>query len=210
MNSKVEQKVERGCPQEGVLSPFLWNFIMDDLLRKLREKLSYAYSQGFADYLAILQAGLDRFTVVSLMQQLLNFVSRWCNEVGLPPNPDKIESIWFTNRKTMIRHFLILTGVKLQSGSRVKNLRIELDSKFNWNQHCRNRVKKTQIVSAQCKRAIGKTWGLSPKVHKWIYRAVIFHTISYGVVVWNTALYRANKCMPHERVQRTASNHWWT
>ena len=33
MNCKVEQKVERGCPQGGVLTPFLWNFIMDDLIK---------------------------------------------------------------------------------------------------------------------------------------------------------------------------------
>ena len=76
MNCKVEKKVERGCPQGGVLSPLLWNFIMDDWLKNLREKFSHACSQGFADDLAILQAGLDGFTVVSLMKQLLNFVSK--------------------------------------------------------------------------------------------------------------------------------------
>jgi len=28
VNCKVEKKVERGCPQVGVLSPFLWNFMI--------------------------------------------------------------------------------------------------------------------------------------------------------------------------------------
>ena len=30
-NCKVAKQVERGCPQAGMLSPLLWNFIMDDL-----------------------------------------------------------------------------------------------------------------------------------------------------------------------------------
>jgi len=28
---------------------------------------------------------------------------------------------------------------------------------------------------------------------RWIYRAVILPTVSYGLAVWNTALYRASK-----------------
>ncbi len=31
--SSFEKTVNLGCPQGGVLSPFLWNFMMDDLLR---------------------------------------------------------------------------------------------------------------------------------------------------------------------------------
>jgi len=55
---------------------FSFSMEFHDLLKNWREKFSHAYSQGFADDLAILQAGLDRFTVVSLMQQLLSFVSK--------------------------------------------------------------------------------------------------------------------------------------
>jgi hypothetical protein len=31
--SSFEKRVEVGCPQGGVLSPFLWNVMIDDILR---------------------------------------------------------------------------------------------------------------------------------------------------------------------------------
>jgi hypothetical protein len=53
--------------------------------------------------------------------------------------------------------------------SRVKYLVVILDSKLNWKFHIDNRIRKASIAYWKCRRAIGKTWGLKPKVVYWIY-----------------------------------------
>jgi Reverse transcriptase (RNA-dependent DNA polymerase) len=47
--------VRKGCPQGGVLSPFLWNMVVDQLLRRLNE--AHLWAQSFADDVVILMIG---------------------------------------------------------------------------------------------------------------------------------------------------------
>ena len=56
----------------------------------------------------------------------------------------------------------------------------------------------------QCNRAVGPTWGLSPKVCRWIYTSVIRPMLSYGVVVWARALYNNSNLRKLDRVQGMA------
>ena len=44
-------QIKRGCPQGGILSPFLWNLVVDSLLSYTRDKIPCDL-QGFADDLA--------------------------------------------------------------------------------------------------------------------------------------------------------------
>ena len=44
--------IRRGCPQGGILSPFLWNLVVNELLEYTRNKIP-SDLQGFADDLAL-------------------------------------------------------------------------------------------------------------------------------------------------------------
>jgi len=68
--------VERGCPQGGVLSPLLWNLVVDEILVRLKIQLPHVYSQGFADDLALYNTGIDLATVSGHMQEAINMVER--------------------------------------------------------------------------------------------------------------------------------------
>ena len=46
-------KITKGCPQGGVLSPVLWNMVVNNLLNKRANEIP-GYLQAFADDLAIL------------------------------------------------------------------------------------------------------------------------------------------------------------
>jgi hypothetical protein len=59
-----------------------------------------------------------------------------------------------------------------------------LDSKLDWKFHIDNRIRKASIAYWQCHRAIGKTWGLKPKVVYWIYTSVIRPMLIYAALVW--------------------------
>ena len=40
----------------------------------------------------------------------------------------------------------------------------------------------------QCRKAVGPTWGLTPKSCKWIYEKAIRPILSYGSLVWINTL----------------------
>jgi hypothetical protein len=61
--------VRRGCPQGGVLSPLLWNMVINSLLVCLNNESLWA--QGFADDIAIVINGKFLSTVCELMQKAL-------------------------------------------------------------------------------------------------------------------------------------------
>jgi hypothetical protein len=53
--SSVRVLVNRGCPPKGVLSPLLWNMVVDGLLLRLHN--SHYQAQGYADDVVLLQKG---------------------------------------------------------------------------------------------------------------------------------------------------------
>nr|CAH7735162.1 unnamed protein product [Callosobruchus chinensis] len=61
-----EVKTERGCPQGGVLSPRLWNLVVDRLLVALNDQGMFA--QGYADDIVILITGKQENTWVHALK----------------------------------------------------------------------------------------------------------------------------------------------
>jgi hypothetical protein len=65
----------------------------------------------------------------------------------------------------------------------VKYLGVILDKKLDWKAHLENRMRKACIAYWQCRRAVGKTKGISPKVVAWLYTSVVRHILSYASLV---------------------------
>jgi hypothetical protein len=70
----------RGCPQRKVLSPLLWNLLVDDLIWGLNND-GY-YKVGYADNIAILLNGKFLHTVSEVLQRALYIVQQWCDETN--------------------------------------------------------------------------------------------------------------------------------
>jgi hypothetical protein len=64
--------VRRGCLQGGVLSPFLWNMVINSLLGRLNNESLGA--QEFADDIAIVINGKFQITIFEFMQKALSIV----------------------------------------------------------------------------------------------------------------------------------------
>jgi ribonuclease HI len=179
---KVRKRPVMGCPQGGVLSPLIWLFIADALLMKMEEANIHAVS--FADDFVLLVRGSVPDVVFDRMQQALRIVEQFTNSVSLSVNPTKVGAMLFTRRQNCKVKPLRLFGGNISLVSEFKFLGLTLDCKLSWKLHLEKRIKKACMTFGQCRRAIGKTWGLSPKVIHWLYTTVVRPTLSYGAVAW--------------------------
>jgi hypothetical protein len=94
---------------------------------------------------------------------------------------------------------LRLFGTELRLTDQVKYLGVILDKKLDWKAHLENRMHKACIAYWQCRRAVGKTWGLSPRLVAWLYTSVVRSILSYAPLVWwkRVELKNAQKRLSH-------------
>ena len=97
MGSNLTAQVVGGCPQGGVLSPLLWNLVVNRLLVETND-LGFS-TFGYADDIVIIVQGKFAHTVKELMQRVLNIVVKWAVKQGLNINPHKTTIVPFTNRR---------------------------------------------------------------------------------------------------------------
>jgi hypothetical protein len=70
MGSSITAKDTRGCPQGGVLSPLLWNLVVDRLLTVTND-LDFS-TFGYADDIIIIVQSKFAYKAGEIMQNALN------------------------------------------------------------------------------------------------------------------------------------------
>ena len=203
LNGITTATVIKGCPQGGVLSPLLWNIVANTLIKKLNNK--GFYTVGYADDINILISGSHENMLCTSMRSALKVVEDWCKQYKLSVNPNKTELILFTKKRklpTLSLPKLLDTTLNLKS--EVKYLGVTLDSKLLWNKHLEYTVKKANISLWQCKRLLGKNWGLSPKLMRWLYISVIRPVASYGALTWWPKVNQTTAQSELNKLQRSA------
>ena len=187
--------IKKGCPQGGILSPFLWNLVLNELLEYTRDKLPCDL-QGFADDMALVSVvtapklpsgrqGFDADTLREVTQKSLNSINAWCKKSGLKLSHLKSHCVMFTNRRSWsFDRPLKVDGAEINVLNSTKFLGLTLDSKLNWNEHIDNLCKKTKCILMQCRRAVGPTWGFKPATMRWVYNAMVKPVLSYGSTIW--------------------------
>ncbi|CAH1992409.1 unnamed protein product [Acanthoscelides obtectus] len=74
-DSTTEAKVGLGCPQGGVLSPFLWAVLVDTLLQGLTAEGFYCL--GYADDIVVVVKGFHARTISECSQRAMDIVNTW-------------------------------------------------------------------------------------------------------------------------------------
>ena len=110
------------------------------------------------------------------MESALGILFSWATKCGLGINPNKTCLVLFFRLPK-------LSGRELPLSSEVNYLGVALDSKLNWKQYTKERMKKGLNALYQCRNSISKSWGLSPRVVRWIYLAIVTPVNIYGCVV---------------------------
>ena len=171
-----------GAPQGGVLSPVLWNIVLNSLIILLD---TIRHLLAFADDLAIILSGFDLTTLRDLGQCYMKAIDDWCKKNGLSLSAIKTQVIIFTRKNSLtVPRPLKLHGLQIEFCKTVKYLGIHLDSRLNWHHHIQTTARKCTNTLFATRKLIGDQWGLSPDKIMWIYNTIIKPIITYACVTW--------------------------
>jgi ribonuclease HI len=174
----------QGTPQGGCLSALLWSLVVDSLLCELNTS-GGIQAVGYADDILIYVAGKFGATVSDVMQRALRISEKWCRKNSLSINPSKAVIIPITHRyKYNDLKPLKLFNSIVNYSKEAKYLGVILDTRLNWEAHLNYILNKTIRSFWACKSMVGKTWGLTPKMTRWIYNQILIPKLTYSCVVW--------------------------
>ena len=173
----------KGNPQGGILSSFLWNSVLNSLLLELRSRGFYV--QAYADDLAVLVTGADiAFDKRYGSENNKYIAANWGSEQELQFSNKKIEIELFTHKRNPDLCPLSMDGSKLQLSKEARLLGVTLHSKLTWKPHLTQITSKATTALMQCRKIVGKTWGIKPSMMKWIYAAKVRLIMPYACVFW--------------------------
>uniref|UniRef100_A0A1B6KRF7 RNase H type-1 domain-containing protein n=1 Tax=Graphocephala atropunctata TaxID=36148 RepID=A0A1B6KRF7_9HEMI len=193
----------RGCPQGGVLSPLLWNLVVDGLLHRLSNLGIYA--QGYADDIVLVVQGRHCNITADIMNVGLRCIHSWCLGEGLNVNPSKTVVVPFTRKKNLEPLSRLTLGTtKLEISKTVKYLGLTLDHKLVWNDHLASVLHKARWSLMTTRRLVGTNWGIKPHIALWLYKAIVRPQITYGSLVWWTKVNQSTVQVKLASLQRLA------
>ena len=198
----IKREVVKGNPQGGILSPFLWNCVLNSLLIDLRNRGFQV--QAYADDVAILVTGTNMLWIKGRAQKALNIASNWAHNQELHFSSKKTEIVLFTNKRKPAFGSLSLNGRRLEISKEATLLGITIDSKLTWKSHKTQIARKATAALLQCRRIVGRAWGLNPTNMKWIYTAMIRPVITCACTSWIGGLNKKYLVKKLSRVQRLA------
>ena len=193
---------KRGSPQGGVLSPLIWNLIMDTILPEFRAGAVRVV--GYADDIILLVGGKDPGTLVDTMNAALKKVLKWGQENGLIFNPDKTCAVRFTKAKKFSKwRDLQMNGKTLNYEDSMKYLGVTLQNRMSWRLHVHERIAKSTKIMNLANAAIGQKWGFNPERALWVYTAMARSVSTYGAIAWSNSITETIK-KQLSRLQRKA------
>ena len=200
---RVCKLVIRGTPQGGILSVVFWNVDSQDMQERLPEP-GPTETKAFADDTATAAVGKDEHVLASHIQNSANIMVKWANDNGLKFNAGKCKVMLFSRRREPKNPKIYINNEEVQYVSEYKYLGLTIHHKMSWKSHIENITKKATNTYMQCRRMLGNTWGISPKISRWTYTALIRPILAYGCLIWIKVIKTDSQLKLLERVQRKA------
>ena len=95
-NDAMAIKKVRGTPQGRVLSPLLWLLVINRMLTMFDGKASKFIA--YANNVVIIVMGKCLLTLSSIMNSILQDISKWARSTGMGINAEKTDMLLFTSR----------------------------------------------------------------------------------------------------------------
>ena len=180
---RIDRALTRGVPQGGVLSPIAWNLVFDELLDLY--KVGSVRATGFADDAGLLITGNKPREMMEKMQRAVNKAIDWGNRNGLSFSAPKTVVVWFSRkRKPQTPPKLRVNDTQIPFSEGARYLGVELDTKLAWSHHVKLKIAAAKQKLLRLRNSMGKLWGITPLMTRWIYTGIIRPALTYGALVW--------------------------
>jgi hypothetical protein len=173
---------EIGCPQGGVLFPFLWIILAEELICQ-----SYPFPFtiiGYADDIAIVCWHKVSEIAMRNLQIIFNDTITNCDRYLLDINARKTTLMIFSNKKTVDNCYIIVKDTKILLSTTSNFVGFLLDEKLNWKSHVEAKCQTTQRQIYTLWRCLGRTWGLDTNKLVTQYKTIIVPKLLYGCSIW--------------------------
>ena len=202
MGSSFVKKVDIGCPQGGVLSPFLWNVMIDDILRI---KFPFPHKLiAYADDLVIITSHLDPSLAIAHLQRACDMVNSWLDGVKLTLNAAKSVLVLFSRRRIQLPSWsLVINGENIPCSQTVSYLGFFLDAQLSWMFHLTQKCAAAKRALFSVHNCLRLTWGVDRRRLIFLYESVVEPVLLYGCSVWISALRKKSAICKLRSFQRS-------
>ena len=180
----VEYKVDNGIPQGSVISPVLFNVMINDIFMNLDRRIGSAL---YADDGAIWVRGRNERLVTGKIKEAIGKVEEWSYNWGFKLSVSKSCYMLFTKKRSVGDQNLKLYGENMERVDHFKYLGIWLDEKGTWKIHVEKTEEKCKKVNNLMRAIVGQEWGADKQALMYIYRALMRSKIDYGCFVYGAA-----------------------
>lgn len=175
---------ENGTPQGSVISPVLFNIMINDIFEDLPLNINAAQ---FADDGSFWRRFGNFQFVIESIQNCLSKVSTWCSKWGFKISKSKSVAMMITRRKVPHDISLSLGHHKLEMVSVFKFLGVYFDQRLTWSHHITHLYNTCNKIINLLK-CISKTkWGADKSTMLLLYKALILSRLDYGCQVYMSA-----------------------
>ena len=201
----VWKDVVRGCPQGSICGPFIWNIMMDPLLRHLGRSFKVC---AYADDLLILVEGQSRADLENRGEQVMRDVCEWGDRSGVEVAMDKTVIMLLKGKLSRGRPPLIRSGnISLRYATQVKYLGVMMGERMNFLVHLTHVRDKLTSVAGMVRRILRSDWGLSRRAVRTIYEGLFVACATFGSPIWYETVMSVvgrNKVLSCQRVAMLA------
>ena len=196
----IVAELQLGCPQGSALSPFLWNILVDAVLRIKFPFLNRIIA--YADDLVLISSHCLLSQAVINLQAMCDTVIEWGSQVKLTFNAGKTAFLIFSKKRQIPVHTLVINNVIIHRSRSTTYLGLIIDDKLNWRQHIVNKCTKAKKLSYLVLKCARLTWGLSMSKLQLLYKTVVLPSILYCSNVWIKSTLRKTVVKELRKAQR--------
>ena len=183
-------------PQGSVLGPLLFLLYINDISSVVAHSKVKLFADDVTIYKEISSASSD----VALLKVDLSSIAQWAKKWLFCLNPLKCDIIIISNKHSLPLPSYHLDSSAISHHPVVRYLGVLVDSKLNWNEHCK-------YVSAKASRSLNflrhRLYNSSISIKSIAYKCIVRPVLEYACPVWH--LYSNTNVNLLESIQRRAA-----
>ncbi|UYV64725.1 hypothetical protein LAZ67_3001785 [Cordylochernes scorpioides] len=186
------KRLTKGCPQDGPLSPLLWNILLNDLL--INFDSMNADIICYADDVTIICWNKTIEGLKPASEYTLNYVIQWCNRKKLTISTEKTNMLYLHNRQKIpikVNNNIIMPVKQVKIlGMKFSNHKWK--NKVNFTPHVNDILCKAGRMKNLLCSLSGNMWGLDTQKRLTSFKTIIRPVLTYGSEIWFK--YLNNRC----------------